>query len=61
MIDDLCICNIGWGCGDNGISVCGGACSVHPPNGKCPDCGKKTHNDMRCWRCQDRLDNPGIL
>lgn len=50
---DDCICNIGWGCGENGISVCGFPCPTHPPDGKCPGCGKRTHADMKCWRCEE--------
>ena len=51
---DFCICNIEWGCGENGTSVCGIDCPKHPPYGRCPDCNKRTFANMRCWKCTEK-------
>ena len=37
-----------------GWSVCGIPCSVHPPEGKCPTCEKKTHKNLKCIACAIR-------
>ena len=47
--EDNCICNVGWGCGENGWSVCGAPCSEHPPKDKCVVCGKLVYG-MACWK-----------
>lgn len=37
-----------------GWSVCGIPCGVHPPEGKCPTCDKKTHANLKCIACACR-------
>lgn len=47
-----CICNIGWGVGDAGLSICGATCPIHPPDGNCPKCGKYTFENLLCCKCE---------
>lgn len=47
-----CICNVEWGAGENGRSVCGADCPVHPPTGACKKCGKKPIYGEICARCE---------
>lgn len=49
---DRCICCEYDG---RGLSVCGMPCNVHPPKGKCPSCGTRTYNNVKCISCLDDL------